>query len=229
MAVTWATDNQKFREALLKTRRVSGRVAENGNTGAEKSGERTNEYNVNPQESSYVNYKRNLNESRRTFSSQGLRGAAQSAQEKAGAFDDEEERRSTARTFATALRKASESKSTAVFQALKLGLQFRRMAKENDTSMFPLMLGVALIIDFGDATVIGFLITFFFKPLMFIFLWGRGAWKVRVTARILLFFDLFPVISALPLTTIALVYVWKKMSDKAQHAKKELKKTERSI
>lgn len=133
----------------------------------------------------------------------------------------EDEKKKEVGSSRQALRSAKKviagPKWKAPIEALKLAHGFRKKVKEGDTSPFAMALVVAIIIDFADAT---WFIGLFLKPFLFYFLWGKGTLKVKITCRVLLFFDCIPFVSWLPLSSIAVLYAWKKAKKENEENKK---------
>jgi len=109
-------------------------------------------------------------------------------------------------------------------EAARLALADRKRVKEGDMSAFILPLVAAIskdgILDFIPifGGVIGFCITLY----LFVFMWGRGKWKVRL---IMFFFSLIetvPFISILPLQTTAVLYGYHLAKKAAKEAGIEL-------
>ena len=135
-------------------------------------------------------------------------------------------RRSTAGESYQAAEKAlAGPKYKVPLEAIKLAHSFRQKVKEHDNSPYLVIILVAIIIDFADAT---WFIGLFMKPLLFYFLWGRGTMKVKIAIRSMLFFDMIPPISSLPLSTIAVRYAYNRSRKEAGKAKEELKKANQS-
>ena len=57
---------------------------------------------------------------------------------------------------------------------------------------------------------------------LFIFLFGRGTWKVRVIVFALQVVDWFPILNLLPMSTVSVLYVYRQAKKKSDQAKKEL-------
>ncbi len=57
---------------------------------------------------------------------------------------------------------------------------------------------------------------------LFIFLFGKGTWKVRMLVFALQVLDWFPVINLLPMSTVSVLYVYYQAKKKADQARKEL-------
>jgi len=116
---------------------------------------------------------------------------------------------------------ASGPKYKVPFEAIKLGLKLRKDVDDHKKAPWVVAVAFAMIVDLADAT---WIIGFFLKFVLFIFLWGRGTWKVKITCRLLLLFDMIPPICWLPLSTIAVLYAWRKSSKEAEAAEKKLEK-----
>lgn len=128
---------------------------------------------------------------------------------------------------ARALEKYESGHEVGAFmEVMKLAYDLRKIVDDHNTAPFFIGLIVAMISDFADST---WFIGIFFRVPLFFFLWGRGAFKVRVICRVLLFLDCIPFFGWLPLSTISVLYTWRKSSHEAKRAKKKLKKLELSF
>lgn len=109
----------------------------------------------------------------------------------------------------------------AAVEATKLAFSLRKKIAAHDNSAFIVLVGIALLSDFLDLSlVLGLL----FKGILLIALWGKGGWKVKLIGRVILFFDCIPPICWLPLTTISVIYVWWKCVQEVREHKKSLDK-----
>lgn len=138
---------------------------------------------------------------------------------------------STAQDTARSLEKIEravlqQKKLSAILETLKLAHSFRKKIADYDNTPFPIILIAAIVSDFVD--IIPFVGTLL-KIFQFYALWGKGAWKVKVFCRILLFFDMIPPLSWLPMSTISVAYVWRKCAQEAAENKKSLDKAEEQI
>jgi hypothetical protein len=57
---------------------------------------------------------------------------------------------------------------------------------------------------------------------LFVFLFGKGTWKVRLFVFGLQVLDWFPIVNLLPMATVSVLYVYRHAKKKADEAKKEL-------
>lgn len=62
----------------------------------------------------------------------------------------------------------------------------------------------------------------FISVFLFVFLFGKGTWKVRLILFGLSCIDSIPILGLLPASTISVLYVWQQAKKKADQAKKEL-------
>lgn len=128
------------------------------------------------------------------------------------------------RSLDATVRASSGSKLKAPIEALKLGFYLRKKLNQHNEAAMTIAFVLAIAIDFVDnIPVAGYIVTLFLKPLLFIILWGRGAWKVKLTCRILLFLEFIPFVNKLPLNTIAVIYVYKKLKKESSEAEDKLK------
>lgn len=102
-------------------------------------------------------------------------------------------------------------------RAAELAEEHRRRIAEGDFSVFrmPFVFAIAkdgLLDLFSKVPLVGLLITFAFSfPVavyLFIFMWGRGKWKVRLFAFFATFFDFIPFINLIPWETVAVWYAY---------------------
>ena len=131
------------------------------------------------------------------------------------------------------LQKATEGpKYKMPIEAIKLAFQLRKDVKEGDEgAAFQVAFAFAVIIDIIDLIPIaGQIATYFMKPFLFVFLWGKGAWKVKLMRFV--FFALVIIshsfLNMVPWTTIAVAYSYHHVMKKADESKKELKKLEKT-
>ena len=64
---------------------------------------------------------------------------------------------------------------------------------------------------------------------LFIFLFGKGKWKVRIVIFILGFFDIIPVIGVIPFSTACVAYVYYQAKKHADQSEKDLAALEAQI
>jgi hypothetical protein len=119
---------------------------------------------------------------------------------------------------------AAGSPAMAPIRAVQLGKKMRRAAKEGQQSSWLIAFALAIACDCADfIPVAGWIITLFFRPTLFIFLWGRGTWKIKLVCYTLVFLDFIPVISMIPLSTISVAYAYAKSIKKIKEVKAQLK------
>ena len=136
-------------------------------------------------------------------------------------------RKGTMRESAESVKKAiAGQKWRAPIEAMKLAHSLRQRVKEGEQSPFLVALVGAIIIDLADSTwVIGLCL----KLPMFVFLWGKGTFKVKVITRMLLLFDCIPFVSWLPLTTICVLYAWHRTRKEIEENKKKIKEIDKKL
>ncbi len=92
-------------------------------------------------------------------------------------------------------------------RAVTLALKMRKQATQGDTSVYIYVFFLAVMADSVDfIPIAGPMVSGFIKPFLFVFLWGRGAWKVKTVRLILITADYLPVSNKLPWSTICVVY-----------------------
>jgi len=116
--------------------------------------------------------------------------------------------------------------------AAKIGWRIRGEIDELDTSSFPLLLFCAIVIDFVDLVppldlAIGKILTL----ILFVSLIFNGRYLYKFYARTFQFIlcnvlNLIPVIDKLPLETIAVVLIWRKIAQARKEKESELSETE---
>lgn len=119
--------------------------------------------------------------------------------------------------------------------AALMALDHRKAIKAGDMSVFIPAFVFALAKDGfldmipGLGQVFGFPVAVY----LFIFLWGHGVWKMRIKTRIIIgilsMLDIIPVIGMIPMSTMAVFYVYRQVSKKAFEARMELKELEKSM
>jgi hypothetical protein len=156
----------------------------------------------------------------------------------------------TAEAFA-AIEKAAAEKSLArgLWAAIMLAHSHREKINNHDNSPFFFMFLAAMASDLLDLSIfLGWPIKVYLLYTMF----GRGAWKAKMGAQLgamgynklatsrfgkkylkkafaLIGLDFIPLISSLPLTMIGVAYAWRKSSQEAEQAKKDLAAIEQQI
>lgn len=122
--------------------------------------------------------------------------------------------------IARAKKAMSGSKVLMPVRAASLALKMRRDNKEEiDESAYAMAFFFAFIADFADfIPVAGPIISLFIKPFLFVFLWGKGSWKVKVVRFVLIGLDCLPVSNKVPWSMICVAYSY-------SQEKKQLKKS----
>jgi len=145
----------------------------------------------------------------------------------------EEERRKSsfnAKMFGGIQEASSGSVYKAPVKAISLGLEARKSLDEFNNTPFFYLFPFAIVIDFIDLIPFaGSIVTFFLKPFLFVTLWGRGRWKVKVVRFLLFFTDYAPVVNKLPWSTIGVAYVYYSLKKEKESAQLELKKSEEIV
>jgi hypothetical protein len=123
--------------------------------------------------------------------------------------------------FDLELDQLQQSKWKQLKSATHLALEHRRRVKEGDLSVFLMPLAFALAKDgiFDFIPFIGLVFGFFISVYLFIFMWGRGKWKVRLVVFFLSLLDLIPFINLIPFQTVCVLYAYhvaKKDADKSK-------------
>ncbi len=122
----------------------------------------------------------------------------------------------------------------AIKDASSLALRHRAAIKNGDLSPFIPAFAFALakdsLIDMLTATILAAVVTEFFglfiSVYLFIFLWGKGKWKVRLVVFILGCFDSIPAVSLIPFSTVCVAYAYWQAVKGADEAKIELAQLE---
>lgn len=117
-----------------------------------------------------------------------------------------------------------------VKEAALQALQARKAIKNGDFSPFIPALAFALakdclfdfLADIPIAGLIPWFFSLFITVYLFVFLFGKGTWRIRVVIALLEFLDAIPFIGNIPLSTICVLYVYHKAKKKADQAAKEL-------
>jgi len=126
---------------------------------------------------------------------------------------------------AKSLKKVAKgSKMTAPLEAFSLARKLRKDVENHESSPWIIALVTALSCDFvfDMIPVAGWVIALFFRPFLFIFLWGKGSWKIKLLYYALLLLDFFPIIKYLPLSTACVLYAFIRSKGKAKFATKLL-------
>lgn len=113
--------------------------------------------------------------------------------------------------------------------AASLALKHRQAIKEGDLSAFIPAFAFAIAKDgFLDfVPIVGNILGLFITIYLFIFLFGRGKWRVRLVLMILSFIEVIPAVNLIPFQTICVFYVYhqaKKDVDMAKTALASLNK-----
>lgn len=112
--------------------------------------------------------------------------------------------------------------------------------KGNDTTGFLIALSLAVLKDFldiildilliGEIPGVGFIPGLFLTSFLFFFMLGKGwflKWKIKFWYWILgLFVDGLPLVNALPMNSLLVLYAWRVTKKKASKAKLKLKNLE---
>jgi|GEM_PF-6608499 len=135
-------------------------------------------------------------------------------------------------------RSFNQKKGGQIRSAIRIAAEHRRRVKEGDFTIFlsPLVFAVAKdgLLDFlahipfaGFIIVLGF--SFPISVYLFIFMWGRGKWKIRIVAFILSLFEFLPFISLIPWQTVAVGYAYHLAKKDAEESKKQLEQTAKAM
>ncbi len=127
------------------------------------------------------------------------------------------------------LDRFQRSKWEQLKSATRLAFEHRKRVREGDFSVFLMPLAFAIVKDaiFDFIPIVGILFGFFITAYLFIFLWGRGKWKVRLVIFFLSFFDSIPFVNFLPFQTLCVAYAYhvaKKDADRSKAALESLSK-----
>lgn len=147
------------------------------------------------------------------------------ALENARYLDRVENKGTSFRDTADSLKKVIHGpKYKAPIEAAKLAFKLRQTVKKHEDSPWIIAFVMAISCDYIDTIPIaGWIISWFFRPFLFIFLFGKGTWKVKLVYYIILFLDFIPIISMLPLGTTCVFYAWYKSKEKHDEGKDGLK------
>lgn len=131
--------------------------------------------------------------------------------------------------FIGALPRSSSGTFGQIKSGAKLALQHRRAVKNGELSVFFLAFVLAMAKD-GIFDMVPFLGTigggFFITAYLFIFLWFKGKWKVRLVVAVLAFLDFIPGPNLLPMQTLFVWYAYHVAKQDAKQSKLELQKME---
>lgn len=99
----------------------------------------------------------------------------------------------------------------APIEAIKLGIKLRKAARKHEDAPWIIAFCLAISCDLMDLIPIaGWVITLFFRPVLFIFLFGRGTLKLRLIVWLILLLDFLPVINIIPMSTACVYYAYRK-------------------
>ncbi len=163
---------------------------------------------------------------------------AQDLDNLASAVDGQEEHAALQRAKAYALRAerfSTESTAQKVLDAAQLALEHRKAIKVGDLSVFIPAFVFAIAKDGfldmipGIGQILGPPVAIY----LFIFLWGHGVWKMRIMTRIIVgilsLLDFIPVVGMIPMSTLAVFYVYRQVNKRAFESKMALKEIEKSM
>lgn len=120
-----------------------------------------------------------------------------------------------------------------VRSAGRLALEHRRRVAAGDVSVFLFPLAIAMAKDgifdvLSNIPIAGLIISLAFSfPIavyLFIFMWGRGKWKLRILMFFVTIFGNFPVLSLVPFETLSVIYALHLARKEADKSKIELEK-----
>jgi hypothetical protein len=108
--------------------------------------------------------------------------------------------------------------------ATELALKHREEIEKGHFSPFIPALTMAIVKDglLDMIPIIGNLFGLFIAVYLFIFLWGRGKWKVRLVIFFLSLFDMIPAVNLIPFSTICVLYAYSQARGHAREAEKKL-------
>lgn len=109
--------------------------------------------------------------------------------------------------------------------ATSLALKHRKDIKNGNFSSFRPALAFAIakdIIDLFDIIIVTKFFGIFLSVYLFIFLWGKGKWKVRIVIFFLSCLDVIPIANMLPFQTICVLYAYRQAKKRAEKAKERL-------
>lgn len=98
--------------------------------------------------------------------------------------------------------------------SLGIASDIREEIKAGDTSAFPYLLGLAILVDLVDfIPVVGLIVKFVAKPILIYGTFFRGRmkykWGIKITFIVLSFIEIIPVIDWLPLETLSILMLWR--------------------
>lgn len=114
------------------------------------------------------------------------------------------------------------SKSRIVLEGSKLGFKLRKAAKEHQQAPWIIIFAMAIALDLGDSVQILWPFLLFFRIVLFVFMWGRGKWKVKLVVYTLMFLDILPIINIIPMTTAGVLYAYYKSEKKFRKANQKM-------
>lgn len=112
-------------------------------------------------------------------------------------------------------------------KAASLASVDRKRIADGDFSVFlrPLAFAMAKDFIFDIIPIVGLIFGFFITVYLFIFMWGRGKWKLRIIFFIIGFLDLLPFIKLIPFDTASVLYGYHLAKKDADASAGRLKKT----
>lgn len=108
--------------------------------------------------------------------------------------------------------------------ATELALKHREAIENGRFSPFIPALAMAIAKDclFDIVPVLGNLLGLFITVYLFVFLWGKGKWKVRIVIFLLSLFDIIPAVNLIPFSTICVLYAYSQAKGHAKESEKKL-------
>lgn len=108
--------------------------------------------------------------------------------------------------------------------AVTLSLKHREAIKNGDFSVFIPALAFAIAKDglFDFVPIVGNILGLFITVYLFIFLFGKGTWKIRIVIFLLSLVDVIPAVNVIPMSTICVLYVYYKAKKHSVEVKEEL-------
>jgi len=111
-------------------------------------------------------------------------------------------------------------------QSLGIAQDIREEIKEGDTSSFPYLLGLAILVDLIDfVPVVGMVVKFVAKPILIYGTLFHGRikykWGVKIAFVIFSFTEIIPVVNWLPLETISILILWRAIAKKRREKEVE--------
>jgi len=115
--------------------------------------------------------------------------------------------------------------------ATELALKHREAIEKGHFSPFIPALAMAIAKDclFDIVPIIGNLLGLFITVYLFVFLWGKGIWKVRIVIFLLSLFDIIPAVNLIPFSTICVLYAYSQAKKHATEAEENLKELNASM